>query len=88
MEGSSGVTLTCHEDIAAGETVSGYLWFKGNTQVNGETSKTYDIGNHRDNGGNFTCKVVAVKSGTSVPSRTKTIAFLCEYCFRHTLQWE
>ena len=78
VEGSSAVILTCNENIPADETVSSYEWFKGNTKVNGEVSKTYDIGNQRENGGNFTCKVVAGKSNTSVASGTKTIDFLCE----------
>ena len=73
--------MTCNAVISAFENVNTYEWYKNGspTKVPGENESIYVIGNQRNVGGNYTCKVVATNSGTSIKSAPQSIAFYCKF---------
>ena len=81
VENGANVVLSCGEAVSSIETASSYTWYKdgSSTAISGQTTSTYDIGNKRDAAGFYTCKVVALNSGTSVVSDSEKIEFYCEY---------
>ena len=78
------MTLNCNEVISVSESVISYEWYKDNspTKVPNENGTRYHIGNQRNASGNYTCKVVAKNSGTSIQSMPQAIEFYCKFEYR------
>ena len=83
VEAGTNITLTCEEVISTHESVVNYEWYKdgSSTKVPNEDEAIYYIGNQRSAGGNYTCKVVATNSGTSIQSAPQSIMYYCEFKF-------
>ena len=81
VEGADSVTLKCTEFTSAYERVITYEWYKDDskTKVPNENESIYQIGYLRSGGGNYTCKVVAANSGSSIQSAPQAIAFYCKF---------
>ena len=77
VENIDSVTMMCN--AVTTDTGIAYAWFYMGTKDDGQTGKTFHIGNKRSSSGNYTCAVKTSVLTTPVESDVNNVLFLCKY---------